>query len=66
MIISILFVLMILFLLRLMQEITLNGSFLSEMKAKNDERKRLVSQLEFDVNVVEREGKRLEADLNKV
>ena len=57
---------MILFLLRLMQEITLNGSFLSEMKAKNDERKRLVSQLEFDVNVVEREGKRLEADLNKV
>ena len=49
-----------------MQEITLNGSFLSEMKAKNDERKRLVSQLEFDVNVVEREGKRLEADLNKV
>ena len=44
----------------------MNGNFLTEMRAKNEARKRLVSQLEFDVNMVEREGKRLEADLNKV
>ena len=49
-----------------MQEISENGSTLSRLKVWGEHKRKLVSQLEFDVNIVEREGKRLESDLNVV
>ena len=49
-----------------MQEISENGSNLSRLQVWGEQKKKLVSQLEFDVNIVEREGKRLETDLNVV
>ena len=49
-----------------MDEISRNGSVLLRLRSVSAEKTRLVSQLEFDVNLVEREGRRLEADLSTV
>jgi len=51
---------------RLMNDISNNGSVLSRLNLSKENKQRLVSQLEFDVNMVERESRRLQTDLNKV
>jgi hypothetical protein len=51
---------------RLTAEIGHNSGRLGQLEAEGRDKRRLVSQLEFDVNLVEREHKRLEADLQTV
>ena len=51
---------------RLMDEISRNGSVLTRLRDSSLRKAKMVSQLEFDVNLVEREGRRLESDLNTV
>jgi hypothetical protein len=51
---------------RLTAEISRNSGILSQLEAEGRDKRRLVTQLEFDVNIVEREHKRLEADLHTV
>lgn len=50
----------------LLKEISQNSSLIENLQETTDNRKKLVSQLEFDVNVIERESKRLQMDLLKV
>jgi hypothetical protein len=51
---------------RLTAEISRNSGVLQRLEAEGRDKRRLVTQLEFDVNIVEREHKRLEADLHTV
>ena len=51
---------------QLTAEIGRNSGRLGRLEAEGRDKRRLVSQLEFDVNLVEREHKRLEADLHTV
>jgi len=48
----------------LLAEIQENSSVIQKIQEKTEERKKLVSQLEFDVNMVEKESKRLQKDLS--
>ena len=48
---------------QLLKEISENSSVINKIQEKTDDRKKLVTQLEFDVNVIERESKRLQLDL---
>ena len=50
----------------LLRNIADNSTMLRGMKEESEERKREVARLEFDVNLIERESKRLESDLLKV
>lgn len=50
----------------LLRRIADNSSLLRGMKEEGEERRREVARLEFDVNVIERESKRLQLDLEKV
>ena len=50
----------------LLRNIADNSTMLRGLKEESEERKREVARLEFDVNLIERESKRLESDLRKV
>ena len=50
----------------LLRSIADNSTMLRGLKEESEERKREVARLEFDVNLIERESKRLESDLRKV
>lgn len=50
----------------LLRDIADNSTLLRGLKEESEERKREVARLEFDVNLIERESKRLESDLRKV
>ena len=45
---------------RLLQEIQENSDHIADMVRNTDMRKKMISQLEFDVNIIERESKRLQ------
>ena len=45
---------------RLLQEIQTNSGHIADMVRNTDIRKKMISQLEFDVNIIERESKRLQ------
>ena len=45
---------------RLLQEIQENSGHIADMVRNTDIRKKMISQLEFDVNIIERESKRLQ------
>merc|ERR1719305_969190 len=51
---------------RLLEEITENRSRLERTGEEHEAAKKLVKRVEFDINLVEREGKRLEEGLNKL
>ena len=46
-----------------LQRILTNRSDLEEVTKRHSNKKKVISQLEFDINIVEREGKRLESNL---
>ena len=50
----------------LLRNIADNSTMLRGLKEESEERKKEVARLEFDVNLIERESKRLESDLVKV
>jgi hypothetical protein len=50
----------------LLRQIADNSSVLRGLKAAGEERRREVGRLEFDVNLIERESKRLQGDLTTV
>ena len=45
---------------RLLQEIQENSGHIADMVRNTDIRKKMISQLEFDVNIIERESKKLQ------
>ena len=49
---------------RLLQEIQENSGHLAELVKSTDIRRKMVTQLEFDVNIIERESKRLQVTRN--
>lgn len=51
---------------KLLKEIKDNSLLIENLQENSDERKKLITQLEFDVNVIERESKRLQTDLLKI
>ena len=51
---------------RLLEEITENRSKLERTGEEHEAAKKLVKRVEFDINLVEREGKRLEEGLNQL
>ena len=51
---------------RLLEEITENRSRLERTGEEHEAAKKLVKRVEFDINLVEREGKRLEEGLNQL
>lgn len=51
---------------RLLQEIQENSGHIADMVRNTDIRKKMISQLEFDVNIIERESKRLQCDLSTI
>jgi len=51
---------------KLLKDISENSSVIENLQDETDNRKKLVTQLEFDVNVIERESKRLQTDLLKI
>jgi len=51
---------------RLLQEIQDNSGHIADMVKNTDIRKKMISQLEFDVNIIERESKKLQCDLTTV
>ena len=51
---------------RLLEEITENRSRLERTGEEHEAAKKMVKRVEFDINLVEREGKRLEEGLNKL
>jgi len=51
---------------KLLRDISENSSVIENLQDETDNRKKLVTQLEFDVNVIERESKRLQTDLDKI
>ena len=51
---------------RLLEEITENRSRLERTGEEHEAAKKMVKRVEFDINLVEREGKRLEEGLSKL
>ena len=51
---------------KLLEEITENRSRLERTGEEHEAAKKMVKRVEFDINLVEREGKRLEEGLNKL
>jgi len=51
---------------RLLQEIQENSGHIADMVRNTDIRKKMISQLEFDVNIIERESKKLQCDLTTI
>ena len=51
---------------RLLQEIQENSGHIADMVRNTDIRKKMISQLEFDVNVIERESKRLQVSSDQL
>merc|ERR1711971_523465 len=51
---------------RLLSEIEDNTGQLADMVRSRDQRRKMVTQLEFDVNIIERESKRLQTDLTTI
>jgi len=51
---------------KLLHEIQENSGHLAELVKNTDIRRKMVTQLEFDVNIIERESKRLQSDLTTI
>ena len=51
---------------RLLQEIQENSGHIADMVRNTDIRKKMISQLEFDVNIIERESKRLQVSSDQL
>jgi len=51
---------------RLLSEIQVNSGQLEVMVRNTNMRRKMVTQLEFDVNIIERESKRLQSDLSTI
>ena len=49
---------------RLLSEIEMNSGQLADLGTRRDQRRKMVTQLEFDVNIIERESKRLQVTHN--
>jgi len=49
---------------KLLEDITINRKHIEKANEETNASKKVINQLEFDINLVEREGKRLESGLN--
>jgi len=51
---------------QLLEDITTNRKKIEQVNEKQKVQNKVINQLEFDINIVEREGKRLESGLNSI